>query len=316
MIYRYEEGGRKKYSDTLPSTVGTRYDVIDGSGRVVDNGVVGQLTTRQMQVKAASDAAAARNAASAQKARALERAQAEALRDRQAAAKKLEAAGTRLNAARGALFSEIQATNKRLGQQDAIQDGVSYALGAAGLAAAIFATGGTALIIGTALTVTSWVNSDVRQSNPNENTAADTAGKINDLTGIADDAAEFASTAYKGGGNFAPAARGLGIAGGLAGAGGAIYEAQTSTAGALEPRIYSTEQLRGFRDTVDLYTADKNFVGGQKNMGVDGPKLKQLATEAEAAQAAYDEAAKEFIEKEYIYLVLLRAAAATYSAPR
>jgi hypothetical protein len=316
MTYKYKQAGTTRYDSRPPSSVGTHYEVLDADKKVIDNGVVGQLTTRQMEAKAKRDATDESNRKRQEEADRLNRAQAEALRDRQAAAKKLDAATKRLNDARGALFSEIMTTNEKLGFQDAFQDGITYALGAAGLAASIFATGGVALIIGAGLTVAGAVNSDVRQDNPTENQWADLAGKGNDLVGVADDAAEFASKAYQGGGNFAPARAAFGIAGSAVGVVAAVYEAQTSIAGALEPRIYSTEELRGFRDTVDLYTSEKNFLGGQKNQGVDGPKLKQLATDAEAAQVAYEEEAKKFIEKERIFLALVRAAAATYSAPR
>src|SRR5947209_2635375 len=111
--FKYKDkAGHTSYSDSAPAT-GTKVEYMDAAtGAIVDNGVIGQLSTKQKAAKAERDQKAAAARAKA-KLDALDSAD-KAQDDVAAKGKALENARTTLNNDRMRLHDEIQSANEKL----------------------------------------------------------------------------------------------------------------------------------------------------------------------------------------------------------
>jgi hypothetical protein len=320
--YHYVQGGNKQFADRPPPP-GVAYDKVV-NGKVVEryvlsNGVLARVLTKEQQAAAdARSAIEARNAASDAAAKSLNAQVTEQRARLVEVGERLTTAGERLNASRHALFEEIQTVNRRLGYQDTTQDAIGYA--AAGVAAAVVvvvAAAPTLLAVGTAAaisataTVVGAANTKARPPPPEPNPALSRAGEARSAASLANNAAKVAKTT----GLLGPAGAVVSRSNAAFGLVYAGYQAETTAARAIQPSIYSRDQLASFQTQVDAFKPSV----AERAFGVDDNRLKglkRLAEDTDRAQTAYDEVAAEYAQEEAKYNDLLRQVGATWVAPK
>ena len=312
-VYSYRIDGKFKVSQE-PPPVGTEFTLTQG-GVVIDNGVVGRLSTRQQEALARKQQDAVQQAKNdalvkAQKAEAQKLARARTEVDH--ARMRLEGAGYWLKAWQDGLSAGLRELNESLAERDRVQDWLGVGLAGASVIVAIVASGGTALVIGLALTGAGWINSSRRVENPDEaeNPWPDRAGKFNDAVNTGDDALEVIG---KEGRWLGKASEKLGVAGAGAGFVSAGYEAlSTSAASVTSWQVYDSGQLsRTYERLGELGKQEDMFFQSKLPEG-QIRRLQDQVKETLRQQRAFNDAMKDFIAKNKIYCDLLT----TYSEPR
>ncbi len=322
VMYSYYDANGSWVVDPVKPPIGTPYEIRDASGKVVDNGVVGQLTTKQQEarvkVKAIEDRVARINA----ERQILYNSYLDARKELEAAKDKVLEAGRGVERRRGNLLVLIAETNDTARNIDFIQDQAGLALAGIGVIAAIILTGPAALIVGAGTAVLGQVNSATR-TDEEESALNDASGKLLDGMDVVNSAAEGVAMRASNYNQFAnvtratglatPARAAVGAAGSAAGVVNAYVEAEGTTGRMIRAQIYSPEQLQSFRASLaDFKPSFWERLGGTTEGRADS--LRVLADDLDRAYARYAEAEKEFYLKLKAYGDAI-AAYVTYVAP-
>lgn len=323
VIYKYKDKNGTTVYDAMAPPTGTAYELRDGSGKVIDNGVIGQLSTKQaearVKVKAIEDRVAKINAGR----KVVYNSYLDAKKELEAAGAKTLAAGRGIEARRGNLLVLIAKTNDTARNVDAIQDQAGFALAGIGIIALIVLTAPAALIVGAGTAVLGQVNSATR-SDEEESQLNDASGKLLDGMEVVNSAAEGVNlraanfnrlaNVTRATGLATPARAALGGVGSAAGFANAVVEAQGTTGRLIRAQIYSPEQLQAFR--ASLVGFEPTFLerlGGTTEGRAD--TLRILADDLDKAYVKYAEAEAEFYAKLKAYSDAI-AAYVTYVGPK
>jgi hypothetical protein len=162
-------------SDQPPTARGMAYEIVS-DGKVIGNGVVGQLNSIQLAEIAQAEAQKARDAASRKKL-------ADAIAEHEAREKALADARQAADQARDRFFDVVdrmvkaqldldnrfRLLNQRLKERDMAHDGIAIGLAVVGVAVVVAGTGGTALVVATVgLASAGAVNDWIRPANMGE----------------------------------------------------------------------------------------------------------------------------------------------------